>query len=334
MKRLVVLSDGTWKSAHDPRTGPPSNVVLLSRLIPPVGADGVPQIVCYDPGIGTGAGILERIKGGATGRGLDLNIAECYRFLVQHYAPGDKLYFFGFSRGAYTVRCLGGLVRKCGILHHRNILKVLEAIDLYRGPDHPDSEAAREFRRAQSHDGCVIEMIGVFDTVGALGIPAAFGLRWLHDSRRFHDNELSTIVRLGVQALAIDERRRQFQPVPWDGAKAEQKARERKLDHRVIQQWFAGCHSDIGGGLEQAGLSNIALRWIAEHATQSGLSLDLDFLDQTEWRGDPLAPVNESRRGLYRLWPGKPRTPSRADLHASVQSRLEGLADYHPRILG
>lgn len=324
MKRLVILSDGTWKSAHDPRTGAPSNVVLLSRLIKP--ADGsVPQIVYYDPGVGTGGGLIERVKGGITGSGLDLNIAECYRFIVQNFAQGDELYFFGFSRGAYTVRCLAGLIRKCGILKRENILEYRSAIELYRDGQHPDDPGPTAFREKWSCPECAIRMVGVFDTVGTNGIPAAFGFKWMHDKRRFHDAELSSMVQIGAQALAVDEKRRQFGAVPWDAPKPGKR-------HAVLQKWFVGCHSDIGGGMDDPGLSNVALHWMAENARDAGLAIDMDAL-QNEHKPDALAPIHESRKGFYRIWCAAHREPNAKALHTSVRERWKADHSYRPRKL-
>lgn len=327
MKRLVVLSDGTWKSAHDPRTGAPSNVVLLSRIIKPT--DGaVPQIVSYDPGVGTGGGFWERVKGGISGTGLDLNIAECYRFIVQNFTHGDtpdELYFFGFSRGAYTVRCLAGLIRKCGILRRENILEYRRAIELYRDGQHPDDPGPTAFREKWSCPECAIRMVGVFDTVGTNGIPAAFGFRWMHDKRRFHDAQLSSMVQIGAQALAVDEKRRQFSAVPWTPPKPDKR-------HAVLQKWFVGCHSDIGGGMNDPGLSNVALHWMAENARDAGLALDMQLLNE-DYKPNALGNIHESRTGFYRLWPAAHREPDAKAIHTSVHKRWKEDAAYRPKKL-
>ncbi|MEH2008448.1 DUF2235 domain-containing protein [Nostoc sp.] len=104
MKRLVICCDGTWQQLISPY---PSNVVKLAQSVKPIARDGVTQIIFYDPGIGTES---QKVLGGATGLGIDRNIEDCYRFLSLNYVPGDEIYLFGFSRGAYTVRSLAGMI--------------------------------------------------------------------------------------------------------------------------------------------------------------------------------------------------------------------------------
>ncbi len=328
-KKIVILSDGTWQSAHKPLNGRPSNVVLLSRLIKPVDANGTRQIVFYDPGVGTGAGFWNCVLGGAFGMGLDLNISECYRFIVQNFQPRDddaltapdELYFMGFSRGAYTVRCLAGMIRKCGILRREHLLKYNRAVELYRDRKmHPDDEVPKNFRRQMSVPESAIRFVGVFDTVGTDGVAAALGFKWTHKRYRFHDAELSSSVQIGAQALAIDEKRRQFGPVPWIEPPPTK-------GHAVIQRWFTGCHSDIGGGEKGMGLSNITLHWMASQAQDAGLAIDMKLLTD-EYPRDALAPIHESRRLHYRLVCPLHRTPGQVDAH--VQQRWKQDHSYRP----
>lgn len=110
MKHIVICADGTWQS---PESDTATHVLRLAESVAPVSASGVPQVVYYDWGVGSDG---DRLSGGITGKGIDKNIQDCYRFVVHNYAPGDALYLFGFSRGAYTVRSLAGLIRNCGIL--------------------------------------------------------------------------------------------------------------------------------------------------------------------------------------------------------------------------
>ncbi|MDF3010573.1 MAG: hypothetical protein K0S03_1369, partial [Burkholderiales bacterium] len=220
MKRLILCCDGTWNSADQERNGTPcpTNVVKLGYRVAKRDGD-IPQLIYYDQGVGTG-NTLDRASGGAFGDGLEENIHDAYRFLVANYEPGDELYLFGFSRGAFTVRSIGGMIRKCGIL-----------------------ERPMQFRKSCSliHEEPIpIRMIGVWDTVGSLGIPLR-GLRWLtRREHQFHDTELSGSVQVACHALAIDERRAPFAPTLWDY--------KPKPGQQVEQVWFCGAHSDVGGG--------------------------------------------------------------------------------------
>ena len=130
MKRIVICCDGTWDSPENTKLAP-SNVVRLARALLPGASDGVPQVLYYDPGVGTGD-ILDKLTGGAFGSGLSLNVREAYRFIVHNYEPGDALYFFGFSRGAYTVRSAAGFVRKAGILRKAHADQLAEGWRIYR----------------------------------------------------------------------------------------------------------------------------------------------------------------------------------------------------------
>ena len=295
MKRLVVCCDGTWNTPDAMVDGKacPTNVVKMARAVLPRDERGVPQVVLYDEGIGTG-GFLDRVVGGATGRGLMLNVGDAYRFLVWNFEPGDEVYLFGFSRGAFTVRSLAGLVRKCGILRKDQGCRFEDAYDFYRSEVHPRDAEAVAFRRKNSIETRV-RFLGVWDTVGALGIPGRF--RALTTRRhRFHDVKLSSTVDFAYQALAIDERRKDFEPALWetDPGNAAQV---------VEQAWFPGAHSDVGGGYPDAGLSDNAFLWMAEAAQRAGLALDEDVLKSLE--PDPRGPIHDSRSGLFRFLPAR-----------------------------
>ncbi|HWM12393.1 MAG TPA: DUF2235 domain-containing protein [Solirubrobacteraceae bacterium] len=291
MKRLIVCCDGTWNKPEQLNNGllAPTNVSKLALAIAREDDQGTKQIVHYQRGVGTRA--WEKLRGGALGAGLSRNVRDCYAFLVESYEPGDQLFFFGFSRGAFTARSLGGLVRNSGILlsHHR--ARIDDAYRLYRSPDknsEPGGLEASMFRRLYAHELPDIEFVGVWDTVGALGIPAgpflpaALAKRW-----SFHNTELSSHVRHAYHAIAIDERRAIFEPALWiqqPDAPAHQK---------LEQVWFAGAHCDIGGGYGDTGLSDIALLWMVGKAKAAGLALDPQRLVET----DP-ADENQRRAGV------------------------------------
>lgn len=316
MKRLIVCCDGTWNKPEQLKEGllAPTNVSKLALAIARQDDKGTPQLVHYQRGVGTRT--WEKLRGGALGIGLSRNVRDCYGFLVENYEPGDQLFFFGFSRGAFTARSLGGLVRNSGILlsHHR--ARIDDAYRLYRSPDkntEPASLEADMFRRLYSHPLPEIEFIGVWDTVGALGIPAgpftppALTKRW-----SFHDTKLSSHVRHAYHAVAIDERRGIFEPALWirqDHAPADQD---------LEQVWFAGAHCDVGGGYADTGLSDIALLWMVAKAKACGLALDSARLVEAHPPDE-----NQRRAGVHVA----PRYDKKPDDSMTTFYRLLGVLD-------
>ena len=336
MKRLIVCCDGTWQRPDQNwfGTDSPTNVVRLAGHIAKVSA-GCPQIVWYDQGVGTG-NVADMIGGGIAGIGLDQNIIEAYRFLVANYVPGDELFFFGFSRGAYTVRSLAGMIRKCGIVRRDKLRNYTRAMDLYRDAHHPDDPGPKSFRGDFSVMGTEtipIKLIGVWDTVGALGIP--FVLPKLTRKRyQFHNTELSKTVEHAYHALAVDERREPFEPTLWIPID--------KPGQKLEQVWFSGTHSDIGGGIMSRGLPDISLEWMLDKARSAGLVFDPDVLAADPPKPDPLAAMNALERALFWL----PITADRpigldakgtADrsqaLHPAIFERWDGDSSYRPRNL-
>ena len=309
MKRIIVSCDGTWNSLTQ---ADGTNVVRTHEAVLPRDDAGVEQRAHYVAGVGTKP--WERLLGGAFGFGLSDNVKEAYRFIVEHFDPGDEIYLTGFSRGAYTARSAAGLVRKAGVLRRdlpddRRDLddRVDEAYDLYRTGAHPDEPEVVAFRRASSHE-TRIRFIGVYDTVGSLGIPLdGFALANLVNARwQFHDTELSSRVDTAVHAVAIDEQRGPFVPTLWHADPAA-----RAAGQEVEQVWFAGVHSDVGGGYAERGLADIAWRWVAGRAADCGLALDADALAAA--RPDPDGVLHESRTGIYRLSRPAVREPGAVD---------------------
>ena len=205
-----MCCDGTWNSLGEERE---TNVVDLVRAIKPVGTadDGkISQIVHYHLGVGTG-NILDQFFGGAIGVGLSSSVKACYSFLVDNFEDGDEIFLFGFSRGAYVVRSVAGMVGSVGLLQKSEMTCFYDAWTYYtlpRGDRKPEVlQAIGPNRRAVE-----IRCLGVWDTVGALGVPG-FGL--CSSAFRFHDTGLRPYVRHAFQALAIDERRSNFQPAIW-----------------------------------------------------------------------------------------------------------------------
>ena len=273
--RNALPDDGTWNTPdqidHGKRV--PTNVVKLARTLKPDASDGTPQIVYYHEGVGTRWG-FDRIFGGAFGTGISRNICDAYRFLIDNYELGDELFLFGFSRGAYTVRSLAGLIRNCGLLQKRYADKLPDAYALYRDrrPEtSPRSDLAQAFREEFARE-IRIKCIGVWDTVGALGVPLS-GFRWLTQrNAQFHDVTLSSYVDNAFQALAIDEHRKPFTPAVWDPQDVP--------GQTVEQAWFAGAHSNVGGGYPDARLSDLALSWMKERAQRCGLEFDEAYFAQ------------------------------------------------------
>jgi uncharacterized protein (DUF2235 family) len=331
-KRLVLCCDGTWNKADQASNGHPcpTNVVKLAyRAAKRDGA--TPQIVFYDQGVGTG-NVLDRWSGGALGEGLDDNIFDAYRFLIANYEVGDEIFLFGFSRGAFTVRSIAGMIRKCGIVKRTSIDQYASAMHMYRDAAvHPDAPAAKSFRSSHSccpDDDVAIRFIGVFDTVGALGIPLR-GLRGLTRRKHgFHDTELSKTVQTARHALAIDERRAPFEPSLW--------MEKPKPNQTVEQVWFPGVHSDVGGGYPESALSDIALQWMIDEARGAGLAMDAEVLSRRPLAPDAAGKLHNSKKGFYVFTPGSDRpigVGGTQAVHPSAMQRWDLDRSYRPRNL-
>lgn len=315
MKRIVIGCDGTWNTPDQSDKGKrkPTNIVKLIRAVRPLSTDGVHQISYYDKGIGTHWGISRWIEG-ATGYGISTNIIDAYQFLCLNYVEGDQIYLFGFSRGAFTVQSLVGLISRIGILPKNNVFYIPEAYEIYRS-----GANTQEFRRKNRSMLARIQFLGVFDTVGALGIPVGI-LNSLAESRHhFHDVRLNDIVDQAYHALAIDEQRKQFVPTLWQPDKPVS-------TDRMEQVWYAGVHSNIGGGYEPDGLANIPLQSIKKRACDLGLDLDRAFLNhyQSNANGD----MQNPRTGIYRLAKKLHRQIGLASngnerVHSSVLARMK-----------
>jgi uncharacterized protein (DUF2235 family) len=326
MKRIVIACDGTWKRVDSEH---PTNVVKLAQAVRPAGPDGVAQVVCHLDGVGAGRGTgrlaraIDRLLGGAFGTGLMAQVEEAYRFLVMNYAPGDEIYLFGYSRGAFTARSLAGMIRNCGILERDEAAAIPAALALYRARGEatgPDSTGAWAFRAR--HAGHVttsaaearwraarglapgaplrLAYVGVWDTVGALGVPGYLRFAgWFNRGLAFHDTKLSSGVAAARHAVAIDERRRSFPPALWGNLAALNAARPGDAPYR--QCWFPGDHGSVGGGGIVTALSDDALRWVAEGAAAAGLALDPAALAAWAAGRDALGPL--ASRGYAPLGP-------------------------------
>lgn len=304
-KRLIVCADGTWNSADSARADGKglTNVGRLRDVIAPVGLDGKQQLVRYHDGVGAKGSWFSRLVSGAVGLGLSRNVRALYRWIVAEYLPGDELYFFGFSRGAYTVRSLAGLIRNCGILRPEHASRVKEAYTMYRDRSEPKSPNGRDavvFRQSYSHSlETPIRCIGVWDTVGSLGVPTRGPLGALTRRRYgFHDVRLSRYVEHAFHALAIDERRKPFEPAIWGVRDSD--VRNPARTQVVEQVWFPGVHSNIGGGYADTALSNLAFVWLLTRAASCGLTLAPDV--QARFAGDCCGKLYDSMTWFYRVF--------------------------------
>ena len=271
MKHLIICLDGTWSDGNAP--APQTNIAVLAGIIDPNPAGAPEQRVYYDAGVGTG-GLIDRIAGGMFGKGLSANVLAAYRFLCQFYEPGDRIYVFGYSRGAFTARSLCGFMSASGLLTQDmcNAANQEFAWSYYRTPPKQRFPADRARLKRITHPDPRVRFLGVFDTVGALGIPKSFMSRIGKRSLQFHDADVSSIVDHSCHALAIDEYRLEFEASVWT------EPRHRKYQS-VEQAWFPGSHSNIGGGYDDTGLSDLALDWILKRLQHHCPELKLNPAD-------------------------------------------------------
>lgn len=336
MKRIVVCCDGTWNTAdqNDGGIPTPTNVKLFHSIVAetgpgpgPGGTGEVEQVTYYHPGVGTENSLKDKVLGGGLGIGLDRNIMSAYRNLCDRYRAGDEIYLIGFSRGAYTVRSLAGFVGRCGLLNTDGLAEAeiwsrIETAykDGYRG--HNDWNAQGWPLRAAPAGETLIPIwfIGVWDTVGALGVPDHLGFLNLLDKirdRSFHDTKLGLNIKNARHAVAIDEKRRSFQPTLWT---------ENPGNAELVQRWFPGVHSDVGGGYLETGLSDGALKWMVDEARAKGLAVREDLVDQIE--PDHLDILHDSLTGVFKALPTQPRATDAldtgSDVHESARRRHLG----------
>jgi hypothetical protein len=328
MTKLVVCCDGTWNDPNQKDNGvlAPTNVVKLYNAA----LDSDTQKRYYHPGVGTGNSWWDKAVGGGLGNGLSNNIKSAYRWLCDNYTPGDEIYLFGFSRGAYTARSLVGFMNRCGLLKTadmggRDAWKAIDRLyeEGYR-PKTPDIARLRaQIGEGNFHnsvaDPVPVRFLGVWDTVGALGIPDYLGvLNLAFDLRdnNFHNTSFARNVQTARHALAMDEMRESFQPTLWTDIPA---------GADVQQIWFPGVHSDVGGGYQQSGLSDGALQWMLEEAKKAGLELRHGVEEQI--KPNPLDILHDSCEGFFSMLPTQPRAVpplvERKHFHRSVMARYE-----------
>lgn len=298
-RNLVVLFDGTWNKAGTGIDDNETNVVKLYRLLP----DSYVSQVHYEEGVGIKS--EEEILGGVFGAGIDERILGAYRFLQSRYAdPGfdNRLFIFGFSRGAYTARTFAQLLDYCGVPTAKGNCQT--AWDCYY---RQDRQAAEKLKKSGNFFNVGINMLGVWDTVKST----------LDPDRQ--DTTLYPSVKAAYHAMAIDEKRRNFPILRF------------KEDPRITQVWFAGVHSDVGSGYagNESQLSDIALAWMVAAARQNGLEFVADAADYMD--PNPTGKIHDSYTGFWKALGENVRVIGANDsVHSSVKARLDGNVGYHP----
>ena len=350
-KNIVICSDGTGNNGGKTRG---TNVWRIFNAVDRH-RDALEQITFYDDGVGTDKLRWRHVLGGAFGCGLSRNLRQLYAFIVMHYEPGDKLFLFGFSRGAYTVRSLAAMICRCGLLERRAFLNLSPAereralkriLKAYRSAKallepregEADEDQVQRNRRALKLDDLkfrdtriLIHFIGVWDTVDAVGLPfddfkvidriweKFFGRRlW-----GFHDRTLDLQVQHACQALALDD---VFHPNIWAPR------------HGIEQVWFVGVHSNVGGGYPKDSLSLISLDWMMGKAEERDLVFLRGKREEHRSAADAHGRLYDSRAGTGAFYRYAARNlyERSADphVHASVFERIaRGTDRYAPKVL-
>ena len=296
IRNLIIGCDGTWNDTDASAT---TNVYKILQA-----CMSKNQVTHYEEGVGTAH--WEALPGGIYGKGLDRQILGAYRFLRKRFADTDwnreetKVFIFGFSRGAYAARRLAGLITHCGVPVKAGDIEL--AWQLYLKRDAPSADLLKE--RGSLFD-IPVEMLGVWDTVKTT------------TDEDFNDNKLPECVSAGYHAMAIDERRKFFPVLRWN------------KNVRVKQTWFSGVHSDVGGGYKECGLSDIALKWMIDHAYRHGLKFKASAVNKLE--EDPCGMLHDSYDGIWKAFGTRMRFIAQsAVVHTSIRERIDKLPDYHP----
>jgi uncharacterized protein (DUF2235 family)/acyl carrier protein len=312
-KNIIICCDGTGNEYGRNNTNVVSAFQALTR--------DEDQIAFYDPGVGTFDALgktfgkkVGKLLGAGFGYGLRENMQDAYSYLMDRFHPGDRIYLFGFSRGAFTVRSLAGLLHKCGLLQKGSKNLIPYALNIYneRGND----TIAEGFKDTYCHE-CKPYLIGVWDTVGSLGHILA---------KKFFNAELNPDVRFGYHAVSIDEKRKKFPVSLWDETQIHP-------NQTIEQVWFAGVHSDVGGWYDERGLSDTSLRWMLMKAEAAGLRLREGWETTVKLHPNAAdeAAQHESRRGMWKLWRKVQREiPDEALIHKSVHERMRAIGRYKP----
>lgn len=339
MKKLIVSCDGTWNTPDQRQNDvpAPTNVVRFHNALAASDAAGGEQRRYYHTGVGTEGSKLERVTGGAYGSGISKNVMSAYAWLAHNYEPGDWIYLLGFSRGAFTARSVAGFIGACGLPDLRGLVpadawkRIEEAYEkIYKVEPARRPPVSWPVRPVDPALGRIpIQFVGVWDTVGALGVPDDLGILNFFDNPakwQFHDTTLGKHVRFARHAVAIDEVRSSFTPTLWtddDDAVLNEVDRP-GAPARVKQLWFPGAHADVGGGYADCRLSDGALTWMIEEAQVAGLTFRPDMLKQIA--AHPQGVLHNSYSGGFEWLESRPRNrplliPGSPHYHASAFAR-------------
>ena len=361
MKNIVLCSDGTGNKGG---YGADSNVYKTYKAVD-INTPGVDQYTFYDQGVGTDKSDTSKNKyrtalSGAFGFGFGDNVLHLYHFLARSYDTGDAIFLFGFSRGAATVRAFAGFINACGLVdrHHPSVQTngtfdgdkfqnlVSRAFDCYKSKDKniqqnfKNQYAIKDDTYAPNGD-LKIKFVGVWDTVSALGFPKDFSVlleyffaaldkitdripRWAHN---FYDYELNNSIENAYHALSIDDERTTFHPLVWD---------EKNFTGNVEQVWFAGVHSNVGGGYPRTGLSDVALQWMLTKAQAHGLVFHRDDITAIQDSANVYDKLYDSRDGVaiyYRYGPRNlvelcdKKLNGNIAIHLSAYKKIKELSD-------
>ena len=311
-KNILLCFDGTGNQFGKVNT----NVVKLFKAV----QRNEKQAVFYDPGVGTWIDPslwtivtkFRRLRSLAFGKGISANLADAYRYLMQTYNRGDRVFIFGFSRGAFTAQAMAGLLYHFGVLERGLVDMVNYVLKHYHDNN---LELAPSFKSTFCHQ-CDTYFLGLWDCVASLGRVTA---------RAFFDASLNPDVRVARHAVSLDERRKKFPVSLWQDENIQP-------DQNVEQVWFPCVHADVGGGYEKAELSNITLNWMLDEAQAHGVLLRGDRLESGLSTGDPKGKMHQSYTGFWRLWRGAPRSlPEGSSIHCSVLKRMGTDPDYTPQ---
>lgn len=313
-KNIVYCADGTWQTlAND------TNVYKIFKAC----LTTATQVPYYDDGVGADGTPIEKVVGGAFGLGLFQKIKDGYSKIAQVYSAGDAIFLFGFSRGAYTARSLAGMIAISGLpTKDFDDALVQNAFTAYRNKDQR-AQILAQLNAQYAMDDAKLRMVGVWDTVGSLGIPAIFGGvdPVLYG---FLDTSLHPDVLNAYQGLAIDERRAEFPPAVWTSAPAP--------NQTIEQVWFTGVHGDVGGGAAPQGLSDIPLSWMLAKAGALGLQIDQGVAAKYPSPFDGTQSLDQIHESWTVLWgfPRRRQIAANASISNSVQIRCAEDSSYRP----
>lgn len=322
-KKIILCADGTWNTPHGPAEMPEdTNVRKLFMLL----KDDPSQLKYYDSGVGTDGRAFEHFFGGTMGEGLFQKVQDAYQFLSYVWDPADEIFLFGFSRGAYTARSVAGMIAHFGVPTQNFDNQTTQLIfEAYRTTDPAKrSNMKAVLDQAYRLNEAKVRMVGVWDTVGALGIPGHLFDNFDQAKYGFLDTTLSPCIQNAYHAVSLDERRSEFSPTLWTNPDGT----PRGNDEQLVQVWFPGVHCDVGGSYAECDLSNITLRWMLDNARKCGLVFDEDRVDKC-LMPKPFNPLGQAH-DEWKLVPwGLPRhrqAPANAVLANTVRLRYQKAA--------